>query len=105
MGYCQQLRYSFYFLFYAQGQCFPFSIYQNNYQISMPYQKLFLVEELLLHHTFLTFRWKYHPNNVQLFIDQMMDTISSSEKEIFSILLLILYSNGGNVLSLLIGVH
>ena len=40
-----------------------------------------------------------------LFNDRMMDTISNSEIETSSILLLTLYSNGGNVLLLLIGVY
>ena len=47
-----------------QGQPLLFSICQDNYQILMQYQKLFLVEELLFPHIFLSFEWKYHPNHV-----------------------------------------
>ena len=46
-----------------------------------------------------------HPCALLLFKERIIDTISFSEKEIFSILLLVLYSNGGNVLLLLIRVH
>ena len=62
----------------------------------MQYQKLSLVEELLLHHIFIIrMEISSQPCALLLFNDRMMDTISNSENETFSILLLTLYSNGG----------
>ena len=65
----------------------------------MQYQKLSLCGRAFAssHIFIIQMEIQSQPCALLLFNDWMMDTIRSSENETFSILILILYSNGGNV--------